>query len=1515
MDYLGLGINLDLHDNIGSKVAPIMAELKALQSQANSTNQVLNGVGNYNPYSMKYKNAMKDYYASTKDLGTAMNYLTKQLVIATVNTNHLANATNRMQFSGGFNRMYSQMMRVNTMIGNMGFGMSKMQREMSNTRAYDMVNYRIKDLHDRIKLTTKGIEEMSKSPDSSKFVKEIALANSALQTYKSELSKAGSLQKKLADTHGYGMSKNNGKDVLYEKESNPIKATAMKAYSLAMRDVQFASNMAYNSLNKTGKLMTGMGYTTMEARQQLTRMSSVLTTTGMAMTQFTVGVGVAIGAIGMLTARWEDAVNVMHARTLMPQDLLLQTSTDMKMMSVDTGMTMIQTAEAMSQAYNSYADKGLGYVYDQTERALFMSKVWGISSEKAIADTNKIMQQYGVTSEKAWDMYVAGATNARKEMGKGFTGMGGIDRISNFINESPEKFLELAGSTKEFNGAYQVMVDNLEKGTMEHVLESIGMAGVLITNLVDALEPLAKMVFTPLQNGLVAIIEFLDEHPRVKQMSATLMLLGASFLLLIAPIALVTGLLIRYRNVFSDTANVLNAFGKGGLAVLSPQGIMARNSIRAFTVAVARLPQTILTGALPALYSLIRAFPALVFNMMKFNPALTAIGVGALLYSKNIGGFADKVNFLKDTMTKGWEDSTNMLTSLQNTSSIKIDLKEYPKWVQALTKVRGTIMMVKRAYDILFKDAEGYTAKELNLMKSLGIEGYVEGIAKAINATKNFVEGFVEGIGIGIEHAWLIGKALYETFEPVIDFILDGLINIANFISKLFGGEGNISTLEDLKKNAKEMGSSFAELGKVAGIALTAFLGFKVASKIFGGMRTAFSPFLRSTNSAIKSVGLLRKALMTLPKAVTTKVSAVSQGISTASLARQQARQAVAPHTIAGGGMNTGTLSNRQQRRLTPQQRETYNRTVANNQTRDRRDRGTAVHGREGQRYGSTLYARRQGRVRRALFGQSYDTYNNGRRVEQERRGGIFNRDRTNMNRTPMSERMRQAPRRTMQAVGGAGRAVGRGAMGAGRAIAQTPTAQRVGGAGRAVGGAVGRVGGKAMKPITVPVRYVVQRLRTAGVIKQASTAGTQSGNRFKRAFNASTRTLGAGGRMFTGVVRGAGRAGGRAGRGMLGGMKFMSKGITGIFSIGLRAIPFLGWALMAWDIISTIFTNWSAITNAAQNAWNWIKTSGMDYLGQAWDWIKNKANEIWNWIKTDGGQTFTDIATKAIEFLGDAFTNILELAGQCFVWILEDGIAMALSLGADLLTYIGEAFPKIVTFAIEEFTSLIGSALEIGAQVGSALWETITGALAGIGDWISEKISSATSFLTFGMFGGEKKYAQGGIITHPHVGMVGEDGAESIIPLTPSKRNRGLHLFRQTASILGVDITGNEGRKKAIDSSKDISVSKTSNMIDSTIYSQKGLDKNKLPRKKRLNEALKNMKVTPPKPDKKDTETSTGGGSNDNISININGYNKDVNELASEIAKKVILAKKKIRKKKGSNYEPTTEEIMRALM
>lgn len=99
---------------------------------------------------------------------------------------------------------------------------------------------------------------------------------------------------------------------------------------------------------------------------------------------------------------------------------------------------------------------------------------------------------------------------------------------------------------------------------------------------------------------------------------------------------------------------------------------------------------------------------------------------------------------------------------------------------------------------------------------------------------------------------------------------------------------------------------------------------------------------------------------------------------------------------------------------------------------------------------------------------------------------------------------------------------------------------------------------------------------------------------------------------------------------------------------------------------------------------------------------------------------------------------------------------------------------------------ALLGTFLMPG--VGTAVGGAIGGLLGTIG---GEKLATKLYDGITGWFGRrkkrKKKYADGGLISSPHMGLVGEAGPEMIIPLSRQRSQRGRALWEQAGSLLGV--------------------------------------------------------------------------------------------------------------------------------
>lgn len=112
------------------------------------------------------------------------------------------------------------------------------------------------------------------------------------------------------------------------------------------------------------------------------------------------------------------------------------------------------------------------------------------------------------------------------------------------------------------------------------------------------------------------------------------------------------------------------------------------------------------------------------------------------------------------------------------------------------------------------------------------------------------------------------------------------------------------------------------------------------------------------------------------------------------------------------------------------------------------------------------------------------------------------------------------------------------------------------------------------------------------------------------------------------------------------------------------------------------------------------------------------------------------------------------------------------------------DTFTSVWTSARESISSTLFS-----SEWWNGKWESVKGwaasALASIGSSISSTMSSFTSGRSRGNETAQK-YARGGYINRPHLGLVGEAGPEMIIPLS-GHRNRAISLWERTGQMLGM--------------------------------------------------------------------------------------------------------------------------------
>ena len=221
------------------------------------------------------------------------------------------------------------------------------------------------------------------------------------------------------------------------------------------------------------------------------------------------------------------------------------------------------------------------------------------------------------------------------------------------------------------------------------------------------------------------------------------------------------------------------------------------------------------------------------------------------------------------------------------------------------------------------------------------------------------------------------------------------------------------------------------------------------------------------------------------------------------------------------------------------------------------------------------------------------------------------------------------------------------------------------------------------------------------------------------------------------------------------------------------------------WNGVTNFFTVTvpAAIDAAGSAVTNFFTVSVPQFFGDLWNGITG---------------FFTDTVQPAIETVGAAVTNFFTVTVPEFFTGLWEGITgfftetvpQALeTIGTALSAFFTETIPakmqEVWGGVVDVFTKKIPEAIgNIGETIGgffANVKEKITGFFGGIWNKITGSASAGYETAT------ATPHAEGGIMTRPHLGLVAEDGAEAIIPLSGNRRERGLDLWERTGEMLGV--------------------------------------------------------------------------------------------------------------------------------
>jgi hypothetical protein len=1519
-DRLGLGIELDLQDDLSNRINPLISDLDRLQRAARQTTSQFDTMGHHmsgfgrNLNYGQYRNFYSSMQSGMRDMGRASLQMSRNMIQATMAMNQFRNASNSLQSMGQFNRAYGMVMNTQRMLGMMGFGMSRMQEHQLDLQAYNMLNYTIKDLNDRIKLTEKGIKQMMASPDAHKFTEQISLARRSLTELQGQLRQVNA-QEQILRTFGMQSTSFLGRNIYYRpnENANPISTIANRLLSASYNDVAFASMRAYQALDKTAKMMVGTGYTTMEMRQKITALTMTLTMAGQALSMYiTAPLMVASAAIGAFVNTYEKATSLFQARTLMPNVDMSNLGgyrQQMREVWAKSGASFGDVSDTMSQLANSFPKRNASDIAGLTSVGLKFHQVWSqTGAVDSIMEVDKLMKKFGISSSQAFDILTLGLKQSN----------GDLQNADGYIQKNIKSLKDLTSAGKDGSQAFEQMTSAMNSTPTAKLIQGFRSLANIFLVLWD--KGGLGDIFGKIGDGMTklgnSVSKFLENNPEMAKFVSYATVLTGMFAAAIGPIILVTGYLIQYRNVLQGTAITMRTLGKG-MGVLPMEAVMAREQLRGVIVAIARFPQTIASiGA--ALFGIIRMIPQFALEILKVNPMLAVAGLAVVAYMNNWGGFKDTVNGVITSV----RENINLLENWYKSSSLPAFFDTLKQYAEAFTKGFGeglgiAIELGKTFVNFVldpirefFKWVSPYATQFANLFSGLfggsdvsqGIQTW-ERIGKVVGA---IVGGFIVLKGIGKITSFLV--------SPFVK-MNESVMNVGRSLDRV------ITRIETLGRTAARTPMTIG-----ARIRNTAQ---RVGNYIYSNPNAALQQTSGYGNGTVQQAGLVQRTMSTLMLPFNMGRSLLASGLASMGIGRGVAmgRQM---SSLRQRGLalreNSGLLSYLNNRMLQPfdQQGNPIPRISS---------RGTLN--------GRTVYQARQTALGRSLFGTRMYTYDPVRNAQGQitgyqrnnamttggllrgASGGLFGLGNTRFGRALGFGGDQETPTRRSfgQRIVDGGRT---GVTTAGRFMVNNPLTRAMGATFGGWGRAISQPIQRGFRRFTNNEARGFDRLTQNRFARGMATAGRLAGGRLEAAgirnpFAGMLSATGAQGPMTrmqrtgnfvrTGL-RGTGSLAWGATRGFVRGNMAIGRAGIGVARMGARGVGMVGRGIgrmaggllnaapmlmmggmlgkMAYDKLSVgkdgkknvanISGNIDSITKNLskngskdiQNFWNNFKKYGSaigkstialigtfikqlapkipGMLKDAWNGIKALAKATWNWIKTDGVKMAQHVGQQAMKLLGEAWdwikTDGVKLLGQFFNWIINTAwpkvysVALSLfgkvfhwistegmsSLGKLVGWIIGTALPKIVVMGIQLigklfkwiFTdgikifgelivgiikllgTIVTSGAKVGLELGKAIFNGIKSALSGLGNFIIGLIGKLPGGDKVLQFLGVKKHARGGIINSPHLGMVGEAGPEAIIPLSGNMRGIAGNLLKQTAGLLGFNVSKNNQQTPA---------------------------------------------------------------------------------------------------------------------
>lgn len=233
------------------------------------------------------------------------------------------------------------------------------------------------------------------------------------------------------------------------------------------------------------------------------------------------------------------------------------------------------------------------------------------------------------------------------------------------------------------------------------------------------------------------------------------------------------------------------------------------------------------------------------------------------------------------------------------------------------------------------------------------------------------------------------------------------------------------------------------------------------------------------------------------------------------------------------------------------------------------------------------------------------------------------------------------------------------------------------------------------------------------------------------------------------------------------------------------------------WDGVENFFTKTGpyAIGYAAGKVETFFTQDIPEFFGNLWNSISTFfTSTLPTWASNVWSNNIVPFFTQNVP---DFFSGLWNGISTFFTSTLPTWVANVWN--NNILPFFTQTIPQ---FFNGIWSTIKGFFTETLPTIASGIWGGIKNFFTeAIPNFFKYILGGFTSFFSAGYSDAKSgagprasKHAYGGIYTQPHLGLVAEAGAESIIPLSPSKRTRGIDLWRETGELLGVRPYANGG-------------------------------------------------------------------------------------------------------------------------